>query len=156
EHIARYGRSGQSQQGIDLFARLTNGRDEVWQAKRYESITANEIIKIVDAFRSGNWVNKCERLVLTLQASLSDRNVQDAIEREAAALKEAGVTLVPHGGEELGEILRGHPELLDDFFGRGWVEAFLGPEAVTQLGTRLDGAEFARVRRQLRGFYDAH
>jgi hypothetical protein len=34
----------------------------------------------------------------------------------------------------------------DDFFGRGWVDAFLGPEAAMALGMRLDGAEFARVR----------
>jgi hypothetical protein len=33
-----------------------------------------------------------------------------------------------------------------DFFGRGWVDAFLGPEAAMALGMRLDGAEFARVR----------
>jgi hypothetical protein len=37
-------------------------------------------------------------------------------------------------------------ELVDDFFGRGWVDAFLGPEAAKELGMRLDGAEFARVR----------
>ena len=37
EYVARYGRSGQAQQGIDLFARLANGKYEVWQAKRYEA-----------------------------------------------------------------------------------------------------------------------
>jgi hypothetical protein len=34
EHVARYGRSGQSQQGIDLFARRASGKYEVWQAKQ--------------------------------------------------------------------------------------------------------------------------
>ena len=53
-------------------------------------------------------------------------------------------------------MLRGFPELVDDFFGRGWVEAFLGPEVAAQLGARLDGAEFAKVRSQLRRYYDAH
>jgi len=38
------------------------------------------------------------------------------------------------------------PKHVDDFFGRGWVDAFLGPEAAMALGMRLDGAEFARVR----------
>jgi hypothetical protein len=37
EYVARYGRSGQAQQGIDLFARMANGKYEVWQAKRYGS-----------------------------------------------------------------------------------------------------------------------
>ena len=53
EHIARYGRSGQAQQGIDLFARMANGKYEVWQAKRYASIAASEMKAIVDTFRTG-------------------------------------------------------------------------------------------------------
>ena len=156
EHIARYGRSGQAQKGIDLFARLASGKYEVWQAKRYDLIAAGEIKKIVDAFRTGTWSDKSEQLILAVQASLADTKVQDAIEREAIALKAEGITFVPRGGEELSEILRDHPDLVDDFFGRGWVEAFLGPEVAKQLGARLDGAEFARVRTQIRGFYDAH
>ncbi len=100
------------------------------------------------------WRDKSEQLVLAVQASLADTKIQDAIEREAVALKAEGITFVPRGGEELSEILRGHPDLVDDFFGRGWVEAFLGPEAAKQLGARLDGAEFARARTQVRGFYD--
>jgi hypothetical protein len=31
EHVARYGRSGQAQKGIDLFARLPTGKYEVWR-----------------------------------------------------------------------------------------------------------------------------
>lgn len=156
EHVARYGRSGQAQQGIDLFARLATGKYEIWQAKRYEAITAGEIKKIIDAFRAGTWSDKSEQLILAVQASLADTKVQDAIEQEAIALKAEGIAFVPRGGEELSEILRNHPDLVDDFFGRGWVEAFLGTDAARQLGARLDGAEFTRVRTQIRGFYDAH
>jgi hypothetical protein len=156
EHVARYGRSGQAQQGIDLFARMGNGKYEVWQAKRYESIAAGDVKAIVAAFRAGAWKDKSDRLVLAVQASLADTKVQDEVETQAEALKTEGITFVPRGGEELSEILRGHHELVDDFFGRGWVEAFLGPEAAKALSARLDGAEFARVRAQLRRFYDAH
>ncbi len=156
EHIARYGRSGQAQQGIDLFVRMANSRYEVWQAKRYESIAASDVKGIVDTFRAGTWKDKSDRLVLAVQASLADTKVQDEIEAQASALKAEGITFIPHGGEELSAILRGQPEVVDDFFGRGWVEALLGPEAGKALGARLDGAEFARVREQLRRFYDAH
>jgi len=156
EHLARYGRSGQAQQGIDIFARLTSAKYQVWQAKRYSSITAGDIRTIIKTFRAGTWKEKSEQLILAVQASLADTKVQDAIEREAVALKAIGITLIPRGGEELSEILRGYPELVDDFFGRGWVEAFLGPEIAKSLGARLDGAEFARVRAQLRDYYNAH
>jgi NACHT domain len=155
EYVARYGRSGQAQQGIDLFARMANGKYEVWQAKRYGSITSRNVKAIVDTFQAGTWKDRSEQLILAVQASLADAKVQDEIEAQAAALKAGGITFVPRGGEELSELLRRYPDIIDDFFGRGWVEAFLGPEAATALGVRLDGAEFARVRAQLRRFYDA-
>ncbi|TAI63415.1 hypothetical protein CWO89_24335 [Bradyrhizobium sp. Leo170] len=156
EYVARYGRAGQAQKGIDLFVRLANGKYEVWQAKRYGSIAPGKIKEIVDAFRDGAWKDKSEKLILAVQASIADTKVQDAIEAQAAILRAEGITFVPQGGEELSELLRSHPELVDDFFGRGWVEAFLGLEAAKALSTRLDGAEFARVYAQLRGFYDTH
>jgi hypothetical protein len=155
EYVARYGRSGQSQQGIDLFVRLANGKYEVWQAKRYESVSAPQVKAIVDTFRRGTWKDKSQQLILAVQASLTDTKIQNEIERQAAALKAEGITFTPHGGVELSEILKSHPEVVDDFFGREWVNAFLGAEAANALGTRLDGAEFARVRAQLGSFYNA-
>lgn len=156
EHVARYGRTGQAQEGIDLFVRLANGKYEVWQAKRYSSITPGQIKNIVVDFRNGIWKEKSEKLILAVQTSLADARLQDVIEAQARSLKAEGITFVAWGGEELSELLRGHPQLVDDFFGRGWVDAFLGPEAAKSLSTRLDGAEFARVRTQLGTFYDTH
>ncbi|SAL72411.1 NACHT domain protein [Caballeronia udeis] len=156
EHVARYGRPGQAQQGIDLFVRGTNAKYEVWQVKRYESVTATDVAAMVSKFRAGAWKDKSEKLILAVQASLADTKVQDGIEEQAAALKAVGVTLVPHGGEELSELLRSNPDIVDDFFGRQWVEAFLGPDIAKALGSRLDGGEFARVRAQLYKYYDAH
>ncbi|MDB6157597.1 MAG: putative NTPase family [Gammaproteobacteria bacterium] len=156
EYVARYGRSGQAQQGIDLFVRLAGGKYEVWQAKRYKLIDASDVRLIIEKFRSGAWKDKSERLVLAVQASIDDTKVQDEIEAQANLLNTNGITFLPRGGDELSETLRQLPELVDDFFGRGWVEAFIGPEAAKALGARLDGAEFTRVRTQLRRFYDAH
>lgn len=156
EYVARYGRSGQAQQGIDIFVRLANGKYEVWQAKRYDAISAGDVKAIVKTFREGSWAAKSEKLILAVQASLADTKVQDAIEHEAATLKEIGIAFVPRDGDGLSNLLRAHPEIIDDFFGREWVKAFLGPDAAAKLGARLDGAEFARVREQLRKYYDVH
>ena len=139
-----------------MYARLGNGKYEVWQAKRYGSIAARNVKAIVAAFWAGAWKDKSDRLVLAVQASLADTKVQNEVEKQADALKAEGITFVAYGGDELSEVLRAKPVLVDDFFGRGWVEAFLGPEAAKALSARLDGAEFSRVRAQLRRFYDAH
>jgi hypothetical protein len=156
EHVARYGRPGQAQQGIDLYARMANGKYEVWQAKRYDSIAPSDVKAIVGKFRAGTWKDKSEQLILAVQASLAATKVQNEIEVQAAVLKAEGITFVTRDGEELSELLRGYPEVVDAFFGRAWVEAFLGPEAAKAMGARLDGAEFARVRGQVRRYYDAH
>ena len=120
------------------------------------SISAGDVKAIVKTFREGSWAAKSEKLILAVQASLADTKVQDAIEHEAAALKEIGIAFVPRDGDGLSNLLRAHPEIIDDFFGREWVKAFLGPDAAAKLGARLDGAEFARVREQLRKYYDVH
>jgi len=156
EHVARYGRSGQAQQGIDLFVRLSGNKYEVWQAKRYDSIKAADVKSIVKAFRDGTWKDKSGRFVLAVQASLADKKVQDEIESQAAILNAEGITFLSRGGEELSDLLRAHPDVVDDFFGRDWVAAFVSPEAAAALGRRLDGVEFARVRSQLRGFLGNH
>ncbi len=155
EHVARYGRQGQAQHGIDIFVRLESGKYEVWQAKRYAEISAAEVKEIVKKFREGSWSAKTDKLVLAVQASLADTKVQDAIEEEAESLKGIGITFIPIGGDELSNRLRNFPEIIDDFFGRDWVRAFLGPEAAALLGTRLDGAEFSRLRDQLYKYYNA-
>ena len=156
EYVARYGRQGQAQQGIDIFARSKAGKYEVWQVKRYAEVTAGQVSTIIQKFRAGSWLGRSDTFVLAVQTSLADTTVQEAIEREAAALASFGVTLLPRGGEELSAILRDLPRLVDDFFGRGWVKSFLGPDAAKELGARLDGAEFARVRMQLKKYYYAH
>ena len=50
---------------------------------------------IIDTFRAGTWAAKSDKLVLAVQASLADTKVQDAIEKEAAALKEVGIPSFP-------------------------------------------------------------
>ena len=156
EHYARYGRHGQAQQGIDIFVRRTDGKYDVWQAKRYASFSARDVRSAVDKFLAGTWSGRTERLFLAVQPSLAVTKIQEEIETQAVRLREKGISLKPLGGEELSEAIRDYPILVDDFFGRPWTEAFLGGEAARNLGSRLDGREFARIREQLCKFYHNH
>ncbi|MGI4815962.1 MAG: NACHT domain-containing protein [Janthinobacterium lividum] len=154
DHAARYGRQGQAQQGIDLFARLAGGRYEVWQAKRYKTYSRANLRSAVKLFLAGTWADKTDTLVLAVQASLDDALLQDEIETQTMALKKRAVHLRVLGGDGLVEALRPYPELVFDFFGRGWVDAFYGDAVVPALRNRLDGAEFACVRAQLTELYE--
>lgn len=154
EHCARYGVQGEAQEGIDLFARLSSGRYYCWQAKRHKSFGAAKLRDAVTLFLDGPWAEKTDEFILAVQASLQSAVVQREIEKQTERCEQRGIAFKAIDGEELSENLRGHPLLIDDFFGRPWVQSFLGDDVAEQLGTRLDGGEFAKAREQLASIYE--
>lgn len=155
EHCARYGRQGDAQEGIDIFARQSDGRYHCLQAKRHRSFGAAKLRNAVDLFLAGSWAERTARFTIAVQAPLRSIEVQEEIERQATRLATCGIAFVALDGEDLTDRLRGQPELVDDFFGRPWVSALLGQDVANRLGTRLDGDAFARVRAQLARVYEA-
>lgn len=153
EGAERYGRAGQAQQGIDIFARKPNGRYEVWQAKRYRTFTAKSLKKAVEAFLAGTWADRSDALYLAVQAALDDTDIQEQIETQRTALAARDITFIPLGGERLADRLRPHQDLVLSFFGRTWLTAFYGDAVDPALAQRLDGPEFAKVRDQLAAVY---
>lgn len=156
EHCARFGLPGEAQAGIDIFARRSDGTYQCLQAKRQREFGAAKVTAAVDLFLGGEWAVRSPDFTLAVQTELSSSAVQREIERQAGRLRQKGITLHVLDGERLTDALRGSPEIIDDFFGRAWVEAVAGPNAAARLGARLDGGEFARVRDQLARHYDAH
>lgn len=155
EHCARYGRQGDAQEGIDIFARQANDRYHCLQAKRHRSFSAAKLRDAVDLFLAGSWAARAARFTIVVQAPLRSTEVQEEIERQAVRLTAGGIAFAALDGEELTNRLRGQPLFVDDFFGRSWVAALLGQDVADGLGARLDGAAFARVRAQLARVYEA-
>ena len=151
EHFQLYGRPGQKQHGIDLFVRLPSGRYRAWQVKRYAKFSVADLKRVLKTFDEGSWADRCEALIIAIQANLDDTGLQEAIEVQAAAYRTRNIKLQVLGGEELSDRLRQHERLVHDFFGRPWSEAFFG--ASSKLIASLDGQEFARVREQIRRAY---
>jgi hypothetical protein len=154
-HCARYGQQGEAQEGIDIYARQADGRYHCLQAKRHSSFSATKMRDAVDLFLAGSWSARSARLTIAVQASLRSTTVQVEIERLAKALAALGIAFEALDGEGLTNRLRDHSALVDDFFGRPWVQALLGPDVANSLGERLDGNAFARIRSQLAHVYPA-
>jgi hypothetical protein len=155
ENCERYGRQGDAQEGIDIFARQPDGKYHCLQAKRHRRYGAANLRQAVDLFLEGSWAARSVRFTIAIQAQLRSIEVQKEIECQVARLKEIGITFQALDGESLTDRLRSEPVWVDDFFGRNWVTALLGPETAANLGARLDGAAFARVRAQLASVYEA-
>ena len=154
-YCARYGRLGQGQAGIDVYARLSGGGYICWQVRNRQSIGPADITKAVDDFLEGDWAATAERFVLCMRTSLADTKLQKAIETEAVRLQERNIVFVTADGAELGEKLRSHPEIIHDFFGRSWVLAFAGNEAAAGLVGRMETRRLTELRRRLGEIYEA-
>jgi hypothetical protein len=156
EDARRYGIPGQDQYGIDLFARRAGtGGYTVYQCKKVERFGPADIGAAVEKFLDGPWVDQADRFVLCTSHSLAPTQLADRLKTERERLAGHGVALTPWDADELDILMKDHPELVDDFFGRPVVTAFCGPEAAASLGQRLDGGELADYRRRLHNVYAA-
>jgi hypothetical protein len=154
-YCAAYGRPGQAQDGIDVYARLSGGGHICWQARNRRQVGASDIEKAVDDFLNGKWSTSTKRFVFCVRASLKDTRLQDISEAQAARLDEKGIVFEPIDGSLLSEELRSHPEIVDDFFGRDWLVAFAGEDATASLRRPIEMQRVITLRRRLAEIYDS-
>ncbi|MFZ5480839.1 MAG: NACHT domain-containing protein [Myxococcota bacterium] len=151
-----YGVRGDDQHGIDLYAR--NGKSEryfVYQCKRVRSFTASDITAAVSVFMAGAWFGRAQTFVLCTATSLRTAALSEQVEVERARLREHGITFDTLDAAELDVVLKLHPHLVDDFFGRAMCEAFCGVEVSSKLARRLDGFRVVEFRKRMRDLYSA-
>ena len=162
-HVGLYGARGQAQAGIDIFARGTVPLGTVpptrqylcLQARRVKRVTKSRLGKAVDKFLDGKWAPVSRMFVYATSASTQSTALVDEIEALAARLAERSIEFVVWDREEISNRLKGHAELVDDFFGRAWVREFCGDDAAERLGRRLDAQAIAKLRHQLGLLYQA-
>ena len=166
-----YGTAGQEQEGIDVYARLLppsrSTADEatdtltaqrlyaVLQSRRVQKLSPNDITSAVDDFLAGSWPASTRTFYYATTFDLTDTRLDGALRAAEQRLAAEGITFIPWGAEDIFTMLRRRPELVDDFFGRHWVETFCGPEAVTQLRTRLTFDQASQLRADLDRLYRA-
>ncbi len=165
EHATLYGLPGQAQAGIDVYARTTPSlattppADRSFvalQSRRVKSLTPGSISSAVDDFLGGEWATRCSRFYYATSSSLRDTNLDAAVRAAYDTLAEKDIRFEPWGAEEISEMLRDHPRLVDDFFGRAWVSAFCGEERAAELTARRITPEQAHAARSaLGGLYHA-
>lgn len=155
ESHSLYGRTGQAQQGIDIFARKRNGRYNTWQAKRYKKYTPHDLNSACATFRSEGWVAKTDIFYIAVQCQVDDVTLQNAIEKQAESFRAQNIILKVLGGHDLCVTLREHPDIVLEFFGRECAKQFFGDTVSQDLLHKLDGGEILKVRSQLLKVYQA-
>ncbi|KOH44851.1 AAA family ATPase [Sunxiuqinia dokdonensis] len=127
----RLGKTGQNQQGIDIFARHKDGRYSVYQCKKYNYFTKKDLTSAISKFREGKYFLKSERFFICTACPLNSNQIQDAFEEQKALLKNDGIDLIKWDKIQLSRILKEHPKIVLDIFGSEFVKAFNGLEALS-------------------------
>ena len=153
-----YGTRGQAQDGIDVLAAQTVDptRRICYQCKRVEKFDPSDIRKAVDKFLEGPFADSAGEFVLCVSLPLEGTAQINEFDTQRDRLGQRGIALVKWDGSEGGnlcETLKRLPDLVDDFFGRPWVEEFNGKEAASKLGERLDAVELGKLRPRLSQLY---
>jgi hypothetical protein len=150
---ALFGRSGQSQGGIDIYARATDSeRYSCWQSKRHRRLTKTNLRAAIAAFEAGEWMAKSDEFIICSAASIQDTALQREIEAQTVRLRGKKLDLSVIGAQELSDELKDKPRLMRDFFGRDWVRAFCVTDEEGGSDS-LDAADVATLRTELHHLY---
>ncbi len=158
-----YGLRGQAQSGIDVYARdrlvpgdvPPNRRYVSLQARRIKSVTKAKLSSAVDEFLGDRWADVSRQFIYATSSSAVSTKLADEIDTLSARLAGESIEFMVWDQEAISRRLKDLPQLVDDFFGRPWVEQFCGEAAAHDLGTRLDAKRVANLRHQLARTYAA-
>lgn len=162
ERATLYGLPGQRQGGIDVYARIAPslqaptkpGRNyAALQSRKVEKLTAASITSAVDDFLDGEWADRCSRFYYATSVSLRDTKLDAAVRSATDLLETKGIEFVAWGVDEVSELLRPQPRLVDDFFGRPWVSVFCGEESLRDLSRRVSPERARAARAALATLY---
>ena len=140
-----------------MYVRRATGDYATWQCKRYQEVTTTDLKNAVTKFLEGDWASRTKLFRLAVAPSLNATGLAEEIERQRARCEGVNITFEPLDQDRLSLMLKDHPDLVDDFFGRSWVQVFNGPEAAASLcGRKLSREQKFNARRSVLTLYATH
>ncbi|MGB7522185.1 MAG: NACHT domain-containing protein [Spirulinaceae cyanobacterium] len=139
EHCQLYGQRGDNQEGIDIYARLLD-RDKytVYQCKREKNFGPAKIKSAVDKFLKGKWAKRTNCFVLCTQESLRHKNRADEFKSQSEKLRNEGISFIAWDEDYLSNTLKNYPDIVEDFFGKPWVNAFCSKTQVDNVSNESE------------------
>jgi hypothetical protein len=98
---------------------------------------------------------KTDTFYIVVQCSVDDASLQDAIEKQADRFRVQNIFLKVLGGHDLCTVLRDHPDVILEFFGRECAKHFFGDTVSQDYLNKLDGGEIQKVISQTNNTVDS-
>jgi hypothetical protein len=131
-----YGVQGDEQLGIDIFAYNKAKRLVVYQCKNEKNFSPAKIKAAVNKFIITDLSAECDEFILCTRESLQKKDRSNEIKEQTTLLNGKSITFTIWDSVALNIALKGHPQIVYDFFGINWVYAFCGRERAR--GLKLD------------------
>ena len=145
EHCQQYGERGDNQEGIDIYAKMKDEQKyTVYQCKREKNYGSVKIKKAVSKFIQGEWMQQASSFVLCTQESLKKRERADTFKEQREILQKKGVNFIAWDSNFLSGQLKKHCDIVGNFFGRPWVEAFCVDVQIDNLSEEAEKDTLAR------------
>jgi hypothetical protein len=125
----RYGRGGQKQHGIDIYAVQQNGRYRVWQCKQYTTIEKLDIAKAAQDFLDGPWAERADNFTFCTSLLIADTTTEDQVVQARALLDkhDPPIAFDLWDGREISHLLVNKPHEVFRFFGPDHYRRFFPP-----------------------------
>lgn len=150
-----YGRKGQRQYGIDIYALKANSKYNSYQCKKYSKLTKTNIKKAIQKFIEGTWITKSDKFYFCTSFPMDDVALQDEFELQKNKLAQYNVELKRLDKLNIERILKKNAVIVYDFFGEAWVKKFNGDRAGQEIvkTRKLDATQIIEYRKKLKEFY---
>lgn len=150
-----YGVKGQKQDGIDVFARVSQGQYQSYQCKKYQKVLPADLEKAVEEFKKGKWYDKSIAFYFCTTFPLNRTELQDKFNELKDDLAKQNIDFIKWDKIQICRQLKKQPQIVYDFFGREWVKGFNGKEQLSQINQqrKLDAQEVIHFRKKLYDFY---
>jgi hypothetical protein len=129
ERCTLYGYPGQKQYGLDILVRTEEDKYILYQCKRVEQFTGDDLLKAIQVFRKEEnqqkWFANTQEFVLFSSNELIDTSFIEMLETQRRAMAAEGITLSKMGSVEISEVIKNDVEIVYEFFGELWVKAFI-------------------------------
>lgn len=127
----RYGRGGQKQHGIDIYAVRVSGRYRVWQCKQYAAIKDLDVVEAAQEFLKGPWADRADNFTFCTSLLVADTGVEDDVvaARELLAKHDPPIAFELWDGREISHLLENRPAEVSGFFGPDHYRRFIGSAA---------------------------
>lgn len=134
DHCERYGRGGQKQEGIDIFA-INNIDDTLsfFQCKKYDKLTVSDLNKIIATFKKGKFYSKSKEFYICSACHLDDVKIQDKFNFYKNELEKDGISLYKWDSIQISRTLKTKPQIVYDHFGPAIFNAFIGEEYLSSI-----------------------